>query len=588
MKKTHRRAMGLLVLAMFAVMLCSYFAVPDGDEQVVIREWNPAHQHCDWCHGTEGPSGDPTKGTSEEKELLCLSCHGPGGVSVLKAEVHGGDGAAFRHTCLDCHNPHIEPDNWLEGENLKNVGTIDYDVWPWIAKIDTPNSGLRDVVFESYGSGDSEATLHSFADSDEDGNGVYDGICEVCHTQTAHHTNSAPDLDHYTGGTCIDCHTHDAGFAGACNSCHASPPQTGSHLAHYGEDIDLVGYGGTDHLSTPTAYGFDCGTCHPMELSSHMNGAVDIELYNPAAPPDSLKGMNPPTASYVPGSEVFTDPHGIEYTLGTCSDVYCHSKTDWSSPDPISDPIVIDGEIIVDENGNLTYEPYVVTEFKVYTSMTWGDPSLGCNDCHRLNPQTSYPEVQGGVGNTHANIDDWGYENLHAWNMSYDPLFCRVCHYSTVQDPMTWTRDSMDITTYDPIPISDKSYHVNGQKDVAFDAVNPVFYGGTSYDPSVTQWEPAEKTCDSAPCHKEQCRPQWGMPYRPMWGSLECDYCHHYGYAWPDCPPAGKDGDSKPGVLSQLHMAFSPEAECVDCHDSHGRDRSRDNRVRVPRVLGPH
>ncbi|UCD75373.1 MAG: hypothetical protein JSV91_00340, partial [Phycisphaerales bacterium] len=56
-----------------SVFLWSQIAVsgddggPDGP-----KDWNPAHE-CDGCHGTQGPEGDPTYGTSEELELLCLS-----------------------------------------------------------------------------------------------------------------------------------------------------------------------------------------------------------------------------------------------------------------------------------------------------------------------------------------------------------------------------------------------------------------------------------------------------------------------------------------------------------------------------------
>ncbi|UCD76571.1 MAG: cytochrome c3 family protein, partial [Phycisphaerales bacterium] len=188
--------------------------------------------------------------------------------SELEADVHATSGGAF--TCVDCHNPHYEPDNWLGGVNLKNVGTIDYDNWPWIGRIQTPNSGLREVVFESRGTGAGEPSLHSFADSDEDANGYYDGICETCHTQTNYHRNDEPS-GHYTGDTCTSCHTHAGGFApegGACVDCHAIPqgnrravvgefPADDPH-AHFGVELDSDA----------------CLVCH--DLATHMNGFVEL------------------------------------------------------------------------------------------------------------------------------------------------------------------------------------------------------------------------------------------------------------------------------------------------------------------------
>jgi hypothetical protein len=64
--------------------------------------------------------------------------------------------------------------------------------------IDTPNSGLRAVIF--LGS--------TGANSYADGDSVYDGVCEVCHTQTLVHTNTDDGVNHFDGSNCIDCHPH--------------------------------------------------------------------------------------------------------------------------------------------------------------------------------------------------------------------------------------------------------------------------------------------------------------------------------------------------------------------------------------------
>ncbi len=161
---------------------------------------NPNHQ-CTYCHNLHGGQVVPSN-----VEALCLSCHGPGGLSVLKAAVHN---VATRITCIGCHDSHKDRQNWLGGTNRKMVGRkLDAT---GLAKIATPNSGVRQVVFESRGTDVGEPKLHSFADSDTDGNAYYDGVCETCHTNTGLHQNNGPS-GHNTGRTCTVCHTHIRGF----------------------------------------------------------------------------------------------------------------------------------------------------------------------------------------------------------------------------------------------------------------------------------------------------------------------------------------------------------------------------------------
>jgi len=53
-----------------------------------------------------------------------------------------------------------------------------------------------------------------------DGAAPYNGICEVCHTQTLYHrrdgtglTNHTSTGTDYSGSDCIACHSHATGFA---------------------------------------------------------------------------------------------------------------------------------------------------------------------------------------------------------------------------------------------------------------------------------------------------------------------------------------------------------------------------------------
>ena len=170
--------------------------------------------NCADCHSVMGASGS-TLLNDANVEVLCMSCHVTAIGSVSAAEVHTNDSPTdqgpFRHTCLDCHTSHDNLGNWRSGTNIKLIGTKQDS--SGLAKIATPNNGIREVAFESRGSDVGEPSLHSFADNDEDNSGVWDGICETCHTQTARHrNNSSGNHSHQVGKECTRCHTHGNGF----------------------------------------------------------------------------------------------------------------------------------------------------------------------------------------------------------------------------------------------------------------------------------------------------------------------------------------------------------------------------------------
>jgi len=340
---------------------------------------------------------------------------------------------------------------------------------------------------------------------------------------------------------CVSCHGSNppghVNGAASCSGCHDAPPQTGTHLVHYGSaPVDFMQYGDTGVNHTDTAYKFGCGNCHPLDATKHNDGTVEVELYDASAPAGSLKSMNPASASYTPGLVRFTYASKLaggrpfSYSNGICNNVYCHSgKIATSGPVGLAT-----GK---DQYGNLVYDPYTVTYSRVYkTTPAWGTNATGsnstfgaCTECHPFPLTTSYPSVQAGVGDTHQWIDDYGYGNLHAYNMGFDPLSCRTCHYGTITQANTWVRDSMDVTTYDPVPLASRRLHVNGVPNVVFDTVNPVSYGTVTFNLSGTAYDPVTKSCTNAACHLQQTSVTWGSPYR-WWQETECDLCHRYSY----------------------------------------------------------
>lgn len=196
-----------ILAAAFAALTASFLS--PGPVRALI-----ANHQCSYCHNVHGATADVLLNASSV-EALCLTCHGPGGISTLKADVHLNDRnsnyPAFRITCRQCHDPHDNLPNWVGGTNIKTVGS-DQD-GTGLARITTPNSGVRNVAFESRGPDAGQPTLHSFADNDEDGNLYYDGVCETCHTLTRfHRNNSSGGHAHNTGETCTRCHGHVDNF----------------------------------------------------------------------------------------------------------------------------------------------------------------------------------------------------------------------------------------------------------------------------------------------------------------------------------------------------------------------------------------
>jgi predicted CxxxxCH...CXXCH cytochrome family protein len=344
---------------------------------------------------------------------------------------------------------------------------------------------------------------------------------------------------------CNFCHgdPHGPGWLG-CGACHGFPPATASHQKHFQSGQLYQKYGDTsitkDFDSFSTAYIMSCGNCHPLDNAKHRNGSVEVELYNANAPAGSLKAKNLPSASYAPGGTVYYDDKGLPYTLGTCSGVYCHSYNSWTSNGPTAD-----------QGCDAFIPPNLVTT-RNYRQPVWG-ATLTCSGCHGNPPLTQYPANDGGIGDSHQWIDDWGYGNLHAFNHGFDPVRCSYCHNDTTvwqtpcSDPAytsegscttnggTWfyTRDSItDVTTMNNVPIQNYSKHVNGTVDVAFDKVTSFPYR-TPYSLASASYDPSTKTCSNVSCHQNQTSVPWGASYKYYsWMTGECNRCHHIGY----CP----------------------------------------------------
>jgi len=461
----------------------------------------------------------------------CQNCHSAAGVGVA-SNVYGKWSSSGHNTkgvvCSQCH---IGADTGIHPGNLRK-GSVSETTFNYTG---------------SAGSGNFCVTCHSPAIPTEFAASKHSiragsASCRFCHVGGVHNPNSACIDCHnpgspyglpwpptglefhndYTGtNRCAECHNQHYVVASGCDGCHGAPPATASHLKHFGGAVSQAGYGdlriAQNFTANAASYIIGCGNCHPMDMSKHRNGVVDIELYNQQATAGSLKARNPESAGYVAGPSVNTDSNGIPYTEGTCSNVYCHSYNDWTTTAaiPADDP---------------NWQDKVVVTRK-YKSATWGGATLDCSGCHGNPTQTSYPANDGGAGDSHAWIDSYGYGNLHTFNMAADPVSCSYCHNDTVKLKNSFTRDYMDVTVLGDVPIHNFSKHVNGSNDVAFDTQKPFVYYSSSSHVSMSlagaTYTPATKTCSNVSCHMQETTVKWGTPYRIYYDA--CDKCHGYG-----------------------------------------------------------
>ena len=100
-------------LLFFALVFSFSLLTPHGGSAATVGSVIAGHETCDNCHsrypgsGGKGKNAPPAKIPAGKVDTLCLGCHGPGGVSSLKADVHGSQNYVSAPIgCMDCHNPH--------------------------------------------------------------------------------------------------------------------------------------------------------------------------------------------------------------------------------------------------------------------------------------------------------------------------------------------------------------------------------------------------------------------------------------------------------------------------------------------------
>ncbi|RMH05237.1 MAG: hypothetical protein D6702_00870 [Planctomycetota bacterium] len=218
---------------------------------------------CHVMHNAPGAHYTNTQGAIN----LCMSCHNPLGVLPVSTHSPGGNDIA----CTQCHNPHTQEQTATYGSTFSFlIRTV----------IDTPNSGKLPVKLMG------PTGPNSFADGDT----TYDGVCEVCHTATAHHRNNpSGDHLHNAGADCTQCHPHEDGFqptGGDCLACHNQPQPPGQGYRR--QVVENNGDGNGDFVKpvhhvddgsgNEAVTAGDCTTCH--DQSNHQSNPDPEVLLN--------------------------------------------------------------------------------------------------------------------------------------------------------------------------------------------------------------------------------------------------------------------------------------------------------------------
>ncbi len=233
---------------------------------------------------------------------------------------------------------------------------------------------------------DKEGTK-SFADGDA----IYDGICEVCHTQTKYYRNNGSGNTHYKEEKCSKCHSHPDGLS------HEKAEGTGCDSCH-GKDTDNGGSGTTISHSTHTENDPDdlkgpfktCSDCHDTNIFPYFKSGVDSNgdgKYNPSET-DVCNDCHSPNGPFNGVTSVGASVgvktnwvNGVYQTDGTL----IPGKEKWCAGCHDNVPAVVNGKTATDIIGdNNTYGYYL----DAHGSETYGVKRQGvyvrgeCLHCH--------------------------------------------------------------------------------------------------------------------------------------------------------------------------------------------------------------
>ncbi len=238
--------------------------------------------------------------------------------------------------------------------------------------IKTPNSGARMVIFRAMTGANSMGNEYP----------THTSICEVCHTQTLYHKNTA-STSHNPGSNCTLCHNHVYGFSakGNCGSCHGDPPTSQQTLAGRSLKNGYPPTGETSagmhafhNYSVNGGAGYACSVCHKGGMSDTglTNKKIDVKF----------AAFNVYTSGRFDG---FSPISGYTFSAGntaggtqSCSNTYCHGN--FAGGNKSNAPVWTDSSTGACGTCHAV-APSGLLNHSVHLSAAWG-PKAACEDCH--------------------------------------------------------------------------------------------------------------------------------------------------------------------------------------------------------------
>ncbi|WP_298268835.1 CxxxxCH/CxxCH domain-containing protein [Geobacter sp.] len=283
-------------------------------------------RRCESCHDANGAHisgvlGDNMRLLLPDDNTQCASCHNSAAKvptvtkrNVLSHVTVKGGGATS--DCKSCHDVH-------GSANLSMVKT---------------SIAGKTITFANLSSGFVKTVA------------PYDGLCQVCHTRTAHY-KAGQALDGHPTKNCLSCHGHKGGaFAfqpvTACDSCHGYPPLPAGYASgagNYaaGKPEDYPGGGGAHVIArhvaktaVPADGWTNCTICHG-------NGSLNPATHTMVLPATPSKITIDVNDRYKFNHTLPLGPQqysgklldGGANATGSCFNVSCHFKASkkWST-----------------------------------------------------------------------------------------------------------------------------------------------------------------------------------------------------------------------------------------------------------------
>ncbi|AJE04791.1 cytochrome C [Geobacter pickeringii] len=477
----------------------------DGGTGITYKQpvWgNSGSGACGTCHGTshsfaaEITTGSHTKHLAKSPytdPTVCLVCHNVGGLP-------------FDGSCNNsCHN----------GTSQHANGKIDL-VFP-------SNFGASAV----------------YNGNPRPGNGY-----STCSNVNCHYSTTTPTWGTPTPIGCLNCHTLAILLA------------SGSHAKHISATASPTMYNYTANRSTAAEYNFGCSNCHPVSSTYHHNGTIDVTLQNNEAGVGFLRTRNSATAAglNVANSGII----GTSKTTVKCTMAYCHSNGNAANLIYATTPDWYGGSFTGDRCANCHgnspnstiagSKSHYNNRFLGYTS-TPGGHQMGIHAMGIYSSPSGLAKAGTGGDSSHGN------------GATATTVSCNICHYLTVTTARNdnnvvcktchYTGNTVGALAGNPAVIADKSKHVNGTVDVAFNPVSVLskaqvrqkYYithtyssawkrnGGYkvsgAYDSAkaplntATMWNGSTKTCSNIACHMGN-----SVKWSDNNGAVDCFSCH--------------------------------------------------------------